>query len=73
MSFGNESVFKVKTRAMLEILFLAWVKGFWKVEVECDNALLVDLFLCGGQASSGLVELYIKFCVRYGIFVSSIS
>ncbi|KAK5825589.1 hypothetical protein PVK06_020445 [Gossypium arboreum] len=57
MSFGNESIFKVETRAMLEGLFLAWDKGFRKVEVESDNALLVELLLSGGGASSSLIEL----------------
>lgn len=57
MSFDNKSVFKVETRAMLEGLFLAWDKGFRKVEVECDNTLLVELLLSGGGASSSLMEL----------------
>ncbi|MBA0670984.1 hypothetical protein Goklo_029171 [Gossypium klotzschianum] len=55
--FRNESVFKVETRAMLEGLFLAWDKGFRKVKVECENALLVELLLFGEGASSSLVEL----------------
>ncbi|MBA0792585.1 hypothetical protein Gohar_017073, partial [Gossypium harknessii] len=42
---------------MLEGLFLAWDKGFRKVEVECDNALLVELLFSSGGASSSLVEL----------------
>ncbi|MBA0741516.1 hypothetical protein Gogos_014664 [Gossypium gossypioides] len=33
---------------MLEGVFLAWDKGFQKVEVKCDTALLVELFLFGG-------------------------
>ncbi|KAK5793184.1 hypothetical protein PVK06_034322 [Gossypium arboreum] len=57
MSFGNVSAFKVETRAMLEGLFLTWDKGFQKVEVECDNALLVKVLLSGGGVSSNLVEL----------------
>ncbi|KAK5845912.1 hypothetical protein PVK06_002155 [Gossypium arboreum] len=57
INFGNESVFKVETRAMLEGLFLAWDKGFLKVVVECDNTLLVELLLSNGGASSSLVEL----------------
>lgn len=55
MSFGHESVFKVETRAMLEGLFLAWDKGFWKVGVECDNALLVELLLPGGADRKSVV------------------
>ncbi|KAH1056309.1 hypothetical protein J1N35_034374 [Gossypium stocksii] len=41
MSFDKESVFKVETRAMLEDLFIAWER-VQKVEVECDNALLMN-------------------------------
>ncbi|MBA0555941.1 hypothetical protein Golob_026086, partial [Gossypium lobatum] len=36
-----------------------WDKGFQKVEVECDNALLVELLLFDGGASSSLVELWL--------------
>ncbi|MBA0830189.1 hypothetical protein Goarm_014733, partial [Gossypium armourianum] len=42
---------------MLEGLFIAWEKWFRNVEVECDNALLVELILFGGGANSSLVEL----------------
>ncbi|MBA0831769.1 hypothetical protein Goarm_016207, partial [Gossypium armourianum] len=37
--------------------FIAWEKGFKKVEVDCDNILLVELILSGGGANSSLVEL----------------
>lgn len=76
MSFGHESVFKVETRAMLEGLFLAWDKGFWKVGVECDNALLVELLLPGGGASSSLVELQLLhqvLCRKWEIRIRHIS
>ncbi|MFQ6662942.1 hypothetical protein Gotur_030624, partial [Gossypium turneri] len=42
---------------MLEELFLARDKRFRKVEVEYDNALLVELLLSGGGANSSLVKL----------------
>lgn len=42
--------------AILEGLFLAWDKGY-KVEVECDNALLVELLRSGGAMSNNLVEV----------------
>lgn len=48
MSLGQESVFRVEARAMLKGLYLAWDKGFRKVGVECDNALLVELLSFGG-------------------------
>ncbi|KAK5783546.1 hypothetical protein PVK06_038055 [Gossypium arboreum] len=38
-------------------LFIAREKGFKKVEVYCDNVLLIELILSGGGANSSLVEL----------------
>ncbi|KAK5835116.1 hypothetical protein PVK06_010802 [Gossypium arboreum] len=57
MSLGEKSVFKVEDRAMVEGLFIAWEKGFRRIEVECDNAHLIELLLAGGGAKSNLVEL----------------
>lgn len=61
MSSDKESVFKFETRAMLEGLFIAWEKGFRKVEVECDNALLIELLLSGGGTNSILIELRLLY------------
>lgn len=73
MSFSKETNFKVKTRAKLEGLFLAWDKGYRKIEVECDNALLIDLLLSGGRVHSSLVELRLLHCYgKSGRFVSDI-
>ncbi|KAH1033295.1 hypothetical protein J1N35_045469 [Gossypium stocksii] len=36
-------IFQIKARAMLEGLKIAWACGFHQVEVESDNALLVDI------------------------------
>lgn len=47
MSYGGDSVFKVEARVMLEGLLLVWDKGFKRVEVESDNALLVELLQSG--------------------------
>ncbi|MBA0561732.1 hypothetical protein Golob_018533, partial [Gossypium lobatum] len=57
LAFGKGFVFKVEARAVLEGLFIAWEKGFRKIEVECDSALLVELLLTGGGANNSLVEL----------------
>ncbi|MBA0596587.1 hypothetical protein Gorai_013402, partial [Gossypium raimondii] len=57
MSFDKKLAFKVEIRAMLEGLFITWEKGLRKVEVECDNTLLIELILSGGGANSSLVEL----------------
>lgn len=45
MAMGEGSIFQVEARAMLEGLRLAWGRGYRKVEVECNNSLLVNLIL----------------------------
>ncbi|KAK5772131.1 hypothetical protein PVK06_048402 [Gossypium arboreum] len=57
MLLGKDVVFKIEARAMVERLFIAWEKGFRRIEVECDNVLLVKLLLAGDDANSNLVEL----------------
>lgn len=57
MSFGSESIFKVKARAMPESLFFAWDKGLSRVEIESENVLLVELLQSGGGHNSNLVEV----------------
>lgn len=57
MSFGTESVFTVESRALLEGLLLAWDKGYRGIEVESDNALLMELLLFGGGANNTLAEV----------------
>ncbi|KAK5786994.1 hypothetical protein PVK06_041645 [Gossypium arboreum] len=59
LAFGKGFVFKVEARTILEGLFIAWEKGFRKIEVECDSALLVELLLTNWGASSSLVELHL--------------
>ncbi|MBA0678932.1 hypothetical protein Goari_020249, partial [Gossypium aridum] len=46
-------------RAILESLCIAWEKGYRQLEIECDNALLVESVLMGGAASSKLVKLHL--------------
>ncbi|MBA0849030.1 hypothetical protein Goshw_010201 [Gossypium schwendimanii] len=36
-------IFRVEAKAMLEGLKLAWERGFRQVEVETDNALLLEI------------------------------
>lgn len=72
--FASSSIFKVKARTMLDGLILAWDKGFKKVEVECDNMLLVELLHSGRGANGKIVEVCLihqmlqrgwEVCVRY--------
>ncbi|MBA0701070.1 hypothetical protein Goari_020366 [Gossypium aridum] len=53
MKLVDDTVFKVEAKAILEGLNLAWDKGFRKLELECDNALLVETILAG-EASPNL-------------------
>lgn len=57
MTISGGLIFQVKVRAMLEGLRLAWDLGFKKVELECNNSLLVESILVGAAATSGMVEL----------------
>ncbi|MFQ6644756.1 hypothetical protein Gotur_019649 [Gossypium turneri] len=46
----------VEVRAVLEELYLSWNKGFRKLELECDNALLIEIILVGSFADSRMTE-----------------
>lgn len=72
MNLGSESIFKTEARSMLEGLFLAWDKGYKKIEIESDNALLVDLLNLGGGISSNLMEVRFSI-VSYDIIGRLIS
>lgn len=58
LSFGLAPIFQVEARAMYG-LWLAWDGGHRRVELECDNSLLVEIILAGGVAASGMVELWL--------------
>ncbi|KAH1115585.1 hypothetical protein J1N35_008963 [Gossypium stocksii] len=57
MTLGKEEVFRTEARSMLEELRLALDKGYRQVELESDNALLVELMLAGNSTASHIVEL----------------
>lgn len=48
MKLGNDSIFKIEGIALLEGLLISWRKSHRQLEVECDNALLVELILACG-------------------------
>lgn len=58
MLLGKEKVFKVEARAILEGFHIAWAKGIRQLEVESDNALLIETIVEGGAADSHLRELW---------------
>lgn len=41
MIIGEGSIFQVEVKAMFEGIRLVWDRGYKKVELECDNSLLV--------------------------------
>ncbi|MBA0665115.1 hypothetical protein Goklo_005024 [Gossypium klotzschianum] len=57
VQLGNVSIFKIEVRALLEGLLISWRIGYQQLEVECDNALLVELILAGGAVDSHLTEM----------------
>ncbi|MBA0808869.1 hypothetical protein Gohar_024573, partial [Gossypium harknessii] len=57
MKIGKDTIFKVESRALLEGLIIAWETGCRQLELECDNALLVEKLLVGGAANSRIPEL----------------
>ncbi|MBA0654229.1 hypothetical protein Goklo_021286, partial [Gossypium klotzschianum] len=57
MVIGLIDIFQVEARAMLEGLKIAWVRSFRQVEVESDNALLVDILRNGLTGTNSVVEV----------------
>ncbi|MBA0811279.1 hypothetical protein Gohar_003200 [Gossypium harknessii] len=45
MRFGKERIFKVEVRAILEGLQIAWEAGYRNLDLECDNAMVVESIL----------------------------
>ncbi|MBA0605008.1 hypothetical protein Godav_017624 [Gossypium davidsonii] len=56
MRVSVSDIFQIEERAIYEGLFLAWQKGFRKVVIKSDNALLVDLIGNGYAADSNISE-----------------
>ncbi|KAK5837210.1 hypothetical protein PVK06_013020 [Gossypium arboreum] len=54
---GKDSIFRVEAIAILEELSIAWERNFRQIDVECDNALLVETILSGGVASTKMMQL----------------
>ncbi|MFQ6627692.1 hypothetical protein Gotur_005723 [Gossypium turneri] len=71
MRIGKDSVFKTEVRAILESLNLASTFGFRQLELECDNALVVETILVDGVGANMLFELRLinNFYVVIGKFV----
>ncbi|KAK5834979.1 hypothetical protein PVK06_010661 [Gossypium arboreum] len=55
---GKDKVFRIEARSMLEGLQLVWGKGYRQVELESDNALLVELILASKSIDSQFKKLW---------------
>ncbi|MBA0696658.1 hypothetical protein Goari_003192 [Gossypium aridum] len=54
-----DEIFKIEARAIVEGMKLAWLKGFKQVEINYDNAMLIDT-ICNRFASiSNIAEVRI--------------
>ncbi|KAK8321022.1 hypothetical protein V6Z12_A12G074800 [Gossypium hirsutum] len=51
------SIFQAEARSLLEGLQLAWDRGYRNVEVENDNALLIQMIRSGISEPTGLADL----------------
>ncbi|MBA0819304.1 hypothetical protein Gohar_028414 [Gossypium harknessii] len=52
MRVSVSDIFQIEERVIYEGLFLTWQKGFRKVVIKSDNALLVDLIGNGYAADN---------------------
>ncbi|KAH1039050.1 hypothetical protein J1N35_040793, partial [Gossypium stocksii] len=57
MVIGMADIFQIEARAIFEGLKLAWMRGFRQVDVERDNALLIDTIRNNFVANSIIVEV----------------
>ncbi|MBA0671947.1 hypothetical protein Goklo_024974 [Gossypium klotzschianum] len=57
MLLGKDTIFKIEARTILESFHLAWQKGIRQLEIESDNALLIETIVEGGAADSQMMEL----------------
>ncbi|MBA0790278.1 hypothetical protein Gohar_014939 [Gossypium harknessii] len=57
MKIGKERIFKVEARAILKRLQIAWEAGYRHLELECDDAMVVESILVGEVAVNRMTEL----------------
>lgn len=57
MLLGNDAIFKIEARAILEGLHLAWERRIRQLEIENDNPLLIETIADGGAVDSKMMEL----------------
>ncbi|MBA0743005.1 hypothetical protein Gogos_005729 [Gossypium gossypioides] len=57
MVLGMNGIFQIEAKAILEGLKLAWAKGFKCVELESDNAMLIEIIHNGLATLSSVAEV----------------
>ncbi|MBA0742223.1 hypothetical protein Gogos_015302, partial [Gossypium gossypioides] len=57
MVISMTNIFQIEARAILEGLKLSWKRGFRQVEVESDNALLIDTIRNDFAENNNTVEI----------------
>ncbi|KAH1072821.1 hypothetical protein J1N35_025149 [Gossypium stocksii] len=50
-------VFQIEARAIVERLKLAWLKGYKQIEINCDNAMFIDILCNGFPSISNITEV----------------
>ncbi|MBA0703993.1 hypothetical protein Golax_016283 [Gossypium laxum] len=52
-----DEIFKIEAQTIVEGMKLAWLKGYKQVEINCDNAMLIDTIRNGFASISNIVEV----------------
>ncbi|MBA0572160.1 hypothetical protein Golob_002518, partial [Gossypium lobatum] len=66
MVISMADIFQIEAQGILEGLKLAWMRGFRQVEMESDNALLIDTIRNDFVENSNIVEVRLihEWCNR---------
>ncbi|MFQ6619525.1 hypothetical protein Gotur_000795 [Gossypium turneri] len=54
-----DEIFKIEAQTIVEGMKLAWLKGYKQVEINCDNAMLIDTIHNGFASISNIVEVWL--------------
>ncbi|KAA3474652.1 pyruvate kinase isozyme G, chloroplastic-like [Gossypium australe] len=57
MVTGMDEIFRTEAQAIVEGMKLAWLEGYKHVEINCDNAMLIDTISNGFASISNIVEV----------------
>ncbi|MBA0679497.1 hypothetical protein Goari_011261 [Gossypium aridum] len=63
MRIGRSGIFQTGARALYERLVAAWHEGFLPIEVESDNAILINVVSNGYVVDSNLSEIQLIYAM----------